>query len=321
MFWGVFMKISVLDKDTVTIGDIDFSVFDSLGEVSFYNASDERKTENKIGNSEAVFLNKTKITKEIVDACPNLKYIGLFATGFNNIDLEYTAKRGITVCNAPDYSTNSVVQHIFALLLEIATSCSEYNRSVKNGDWIKSVKFSYFPYPITELWGKTMGIIGFGSIGKSTANVARALGMNVLINTRTVPQDSEFEFVKKEEIFKKSDVLVLCCPLNKSTELLINEKTLRMMKKTAILINTSRGGVVDEKALCNALNEGIIYKAGLDVLTDEPMNKDCPLINCKNVIITPHTAWASKEARTRLVRIVIENYKSYCNGKPINKVN
>lgn len=315
------MKIVILDRNTVTLGDVDFSSIDALGEITYFDTVEHSKVAHCIGDAEAVVCNKAKITAEIIDKCPNLKYIGLFATGYNNIDIEYAAKNGIVVCNAPGYSRDSVVQHTFALLFQIAGSINQYNQFVKEEKWTLSPLFSCFPFPIIELAGKTMGIIGYGDIGKKVAQVAKALGMNVVISTRTVPSECGFKLLSKEELYTVSDVISINCPLNKETEKMINKDALSHMKKNAILINTSRGGVVDEQALADALNNGDIYAAGLDVLTDEPMRKDCPLIDAKNCIITPHTAWASLEARTRLVELVADNLKGYINNIIINKVN
>ena len=315
------MKITVLDRNTVTLGDIDFSVFDQFGDVTFYDAMDNSLIADCIADAEAVICNKAKITAEIMDKCPNLKYVGLFATGYNNVDTDYATEKGITVCNAPGYSRDSVVQHVFSLLLQIAGSIGKYDDFVKSGNWTLSPLFSCFPFPIIELAGKTMGIIGYGDIGKKVASVAEALGMKVVISTRTKPEGSRYDVLTKDELFAVADVISLNCPLNKETEKLINKRTLSLMKKNAILINTSRGGVIDEYALADALNNGDIFAAGLDVLTEEPMSKDCPLINAKNCIITPHTAWASLEARERLVKLVCENLSAFMEGKTINKVN
>ncbi len=315
------MKLTILDKNTVTIGDIDFSVYDKFGEVRYFDAMEQEKVKQAIGDSDAVILNKAQITKEVIDYCTNLKYVGLFATGYNNVDIDYAKEKGIVVCNAPGYSTDSVVQHTFSLLLNLASSILEYSKSVKKGEWVLSPTFSYFPYPITELSGKTMGIVGFGSIGKKVKDVAKAFGMKVIVFTRTLKEDKDVEFVSKEELFKRADVVSLNCPLNKETEKLVNKDTLSLMKETAILINTSRGGVIDEDALYEALSENKIRGAGLDVLTDEPMNESCKLKDLNNCIITPHTAWASKDARERLVKLTIENLENFLNGNIKNQVN
>ena len=315
------MNIVILDRNTVTIGDIDFTSLDKLGNVKYFDAVKHELVAECIGDADAVICNKAKITAEVMDKCKNLKYIGLFATGYNNIDIEYAAQKGITVCNAPGYSRDSVVQHVFALLFHIAGSIGKYDKFVKDGKWTLSPLFSCFPFPIIELANKTMGIIGYGDIGKKVAQVAKALGMNVVISTRTMPECCEFDILSKEELFSVSDVISINCPLNKETEKMINKDTLALMKSSAILINTSRGGVIDEFALCEALNNDKIFAAGLDVLTDEPMSEDCPLKDAKNCVITPHTAWASADARKRLVELVAENLMAYKNGNIINKVN
>lgn len=315
------MNIVILDRNTVTIGDIDFTSLDKLGNVKYFDAVEHSLVAECIGDADAVICNKAKITAEVMDKCKNLKYIGLFATGYNNIDIEYAAEKGITVCNAPGYSRDSVVQHVFALLFNIAGSIGQYDKFVKEGNWTLSPLFSCFPFPIIELANKTMGVVGYGDIGKKVAQVAKALGMNVVISTRTKPENCEFDVLTKEELFSVADVISINCPLNKETEKMINKDTLALMKKNVILINTSRGGVIDEFALSEALNSGKIFAAGLDVLTDEPMDSECPLKNAKNCIITPHTAWASLEARKRLVELVADNLNSFINGNIKNKVN
>ena len=256
----------------------------------------------------------------MISSLPKLKYIGLTATGYNNVDIEYVREKGITICNVPNYSTVDVAQHVFAFLLHYANKINEYDASVKDGDWLKSKTFCYFDTPIVELYNKTMGIIGFGNIGKKVADIASAFGMKVLVYSRTKKQ-SEYEFCSKEELFKRSDFISLHCPLNEKTSRLINKETLSLMKPTSVLINTSRGGVIDEYALKEALEQGKIKHALLDVLTIEPMNKDCPLIGVKNVTFTPHVAWAPVECRQRLIEIVAQNVKAFIDGNPQNVVN
>ena len=271
--------------------------------------------------SEAIICNKALIDREVVEACPKLKYVGLLATGYNNIDLEACSEKGIVVANAPNYSTNSVAQQTFAFILQLATNIDEYNKSVHDGDWVKSKQFSYFPYPIHEVCGKTLGIYGFGNIGKAVAKIADAFGMKVLITTRTKPVDCNYEIVDKDELFSRADYLTIHSPLNTDTKELVNKKTLSLMKKTAFFINTSRGGVVNEQDLADALNSDMIAGAGLDVLTVEPMVEGNPLLTAKNCIITPHIAWASFEARTRLITLVAENFRAFKQGKTQNVVN
>ena len=314
------MKIELFDRCTLTVGDIDFSAIEALGGVTYHNIVPSQELAAAIGDADIALVNKAVLTDEIFAQCPNLKYVGLFATGFNNIDLEAARRHHITVCNAPGYSTDSVTQHVFALLLQIAGSIGQYDRSVHNGDWVKSLAFSYFPYPITEIKDKTFGIFGFGSIGKSVAKVADAFGMKVIVCTRTKPENCPYELVRKEELFVRSDFLTIHSPLTPQTKELVNKDTLSLMKPTAVLINTARGGVVNEQDLAGALNSGKIAAAGLDVLTVEPMRADNPLLGAKNCVITPHTAWASREARQRLIGLVADNISAFLNGKPVNVV-
>ncbi|HOP10853.1 MAG TPA: D-2-hydroxyacid dehydrogenase [Oscillospiraceae bacterium] len=314
------MKIELFDKCTLTVGDMDFSPIEALGNVTFHDIVPPQDLAKTIGDADIALVNKAVLTEEVFTRCPNLKYVGIFATGYNNIDLEAAKRHGITVCNVPGYSTDSVTQHVFALLLQIAGSIGQYDKSVHNGDWVKSLAFSYFPYPIIEIRDKTFGIFGFGSIGKAVAKVADAFDMKVIICTRTKPENCPYELVSKEELFAHSDFLTIHSPLTPQTKELVNKDTLALMKPTAVLINTARGGVVNEQDLADALNDGKIAAAGLDVLTVEPMKADNPLLKAKNCVITPHTAWASKEARQRLIGMVAGNIKAFMDEKPINVV-
>ncbi|MDE7094238.1 MAG: D-2-hydroxyacid dehydrogenase, partial [Oscillospiraceae bacterium] len=237
------------------------------------------------------------------------------------IDIQSATEKNITVCNAGEYSTYGVVQHTFALLLDLAGNMPKYHNAVKSGEWERSPVFSYFPYPVHELYGKIFGIIGYGSIGKRVAKVAEAFGMQVIINTRTIPENCEYQFVSQEEIFKHADIISIHCPLTEQTENLICQKTLALMKPTAYLINTARGGIVCEQDLANALNQDKLAGAGVDVLTQEPMSPDTPLKSAKNCLITPHIAWSAVETRDRLIKIVVNNLECYLNGKPVNQVN
>lgn len=315
------MEIVVLDRNTVTLEDIDFSPLEKIGGVKYYNVLPKTELPCVLKDAEYVICNKAIFDKELINLCQNLKYIGLFATGFNNVDLKTANERNITVCNAPDYSTESVVQHVFALLLNLAGSIGKYDRFTENGGWIKSPTFSFFQFPITELYGKTLGVIGFGAIGKRVSEIAKAFGMKVIVYTRTVPPKNDFEFVSKEELFKRADFISLNCPLNEGTKEIVNKDTLSLMKKSAYIINTARGGVVNQDDLADALNSGKIAGAALDVLETEPMLESNPLYKAKNCIITPHTAWASKEARQRVVDLAALNLKAYLNGNPQNVVN
>ena len=315
------MKITVLDRCTVTSGDISFAPLEALGEVRFFDVLPPHEVALAIGESEAVIVNKARITDEIMEACPNLRFIGLFATGYNNIDIEAARRRGICVCNVPGYSTDSVTQHTFALILHFAARADDYAASVARGDWANASTFSYLSFPTFELRGKTLGVFGFGTIGRSVAAVALAFGMRVIAYVRRPVQFEGVEFVGLDELLARSDYLTLHCPLTDETRHLICRETIAKMKTGAFLINTARGGVIDEEALCEALNTGKLGGAGIDVLDTEPMRKDHPYLGAKNCYITPHVAWACAEARERLVRLVAENLKGFRDGNVINCVN
>ncbi len=314
------MKITVLDKISFTIGDLDLSPLDNLGNVEYYDVLPPNEVASVLTDTDIAVCNKTVFDKNLIEKCKKLKYIGVTATGYNNVDTAYAKERGITVCNVPDYSTVDVAQHVFAFIFHYANKIYEYDETVKNGDWIKSKTFCYFDRPVMELNGKTMGIIGYGNIGKKVAEIASAIGMKVLVYSRT-KKDSPYTFVSKETLFSESDFVSLHCPLTSETNMLINKDTLSLMKPSAVLINTSRGGVIDEYALKDALELGKIKHALLDVLSVEPMSKDCPLIGVKNITFTPHIAWAPVECRQRLIEIVAQNIKAFISGKPQNVVN
>jgi glycerate dehydrogenase len=317
------MKIVVLDGYAMNSGDLSWENLKKLGEVSIYDRTLESEVVERISDSEIVITNKVIIGKEVFEKCKNIKYVGVTATGYNVVDTNLAKELGVTVTNVPAYSTDSVAQLVFSFILEHCQNVSKYTESVKSGDWVNSKDFSYQKFPIIELAGKSLGIIGFGAIGKKVAEIGNAFGMNVLVNTRSPSKTDEINvnFVSKEEIFKNSDFLTLHCPLNEETDKIVNEKTLNLMKKSAILINTGRGGLVNEKDLANALNLEKIAGAGLDVLSTEPPKEDNPLLNAKNTYITPHVAWASYEARKRLMDVTINNVKSFIDGNPINVVN
>lgn len=315
------MKIVILDRNTVTNEDVSFSEIEALGNVEYFDVLTKEELVSAIGDADVVVCNKAKLDSSIIDKCPKLKFIGLFATGYNNIDTECAKERGIVVCNVPGYSTEAVAQLTFSMILALSGSFCEYTASTRNGGWIKSDTFSYFPFPLRELKAKTLGIFGYGSIGREVAKIGRAFGMKIITYTRTPSKVDDAEVVSLNELFERSDFLSLHAPLTPETEKLINEETLSLMKESAYLINTSRGGAVDEEALAKALNEGKIAGAGLDVLTVEPMVSDNPLRCAKNCLITPHIAWAPIETRTRLITMVAENIKAFADGNPINVVN
>ncbi len=315
------MKIVILDKNTLPNGDLDFSPIESCGDVSYYDMLESSEVVKACSGAQVVVVNKTQMTEEIMSQLPELRYIGLFATGYNNIELEGARKRGIDVVNVPGYSTDSVAQLVFAFILSHATSIANYNISVHNGDWINSPSFAYIPFPIEELAGKTLGIAGFGNLGKKVALIGAAFGMRILIYSRRIYDDCPYEQVGKEKLFRQADYLSLNCPLNEGTENIVCEETLRLMKKNAFLINTARGGCVDSAALKKALDEEWIAGAGIDVLDPEPMSADEPLYTAKNCMITPHIGWASIESRVRLINKVADNIKAWQEGHPVNVVN
>ena len=316
------MKIAVLDWYTVSVsGDITTAALEEFGEVKVISLTKPEETAANIGDADVVLCNKVLITKEVMDACPNLKYVGLFATGYNNVDVAYAAEKGITVCNAGQYSTNAVAQHVFAYILDRYSRIRDYDIAVKNGEWERSPAFSYFPIPTAELAGQTLAIVGYGSIGRRVAEIGAAFGMNIVVSTRTKPQDCPYEVTDVLTAAKKADVITFHCPLTEQTKGLVNSGLLGVMKPTATLINTSRGPVVNEADLAEALNSGRIAAAYVDVLEKEPMSPDTPMKNAKNLTITPHTAWAAYETRRRLVDIVCDNIRAWQSGSPKNKVN
>lgn len=313
------MKLVILDSETVTRNDISLDGITSLGETQVFVYTPNEQVSERIGNADAVICNKCLITEEVFEKCPNLKYVGLFATGYNNVDTEAAKRHGAVVCNVPAYSTNAVAQHTFALILNYYNKISEYADSVGSGEWVNYKLFSYFGIPTYELAGKTIGIIGYGDIGRQVARIAEAFDMKVLTYTRS-PQkvDDGTQTCTLEYLLQNSDVVSLHCPLTKDNERMINSETLKLMKSSAVLVNTARGGLVDEYALAEALDNEAIAAACIDVLAFEPMQEDCPLRNAKNCVITPHVAWAPKETRERLLREVALNFKCWVEGKPRN---
>ena len=315
------IRAVILDADTVTDSDVSLDKISSVLPTVIYGFSADDEIADRISDADVVLTNKCRITKEIFERCPNIKYIGLFATGYNNIDIKEAKARGCVVSNVPGYSTNAVAQHTFALILNRYSGVAAYDQTVKNGDWCYSKLFSYFNIPFFELAGKTIGIVGYGAIGKAVKRIAEAFNMNILVHTRSYPKDdSGIKVVSLEELLKESDIVSLHCPLTDETAGLINKDTLALMKPSAMLVNTSRGGAVVERDLADALNSGKIAAAALDVLDREPMDVNCPLRNAKNCCITPHIAWAPLETRIRLIDMVSDNLKNYLAGHPANNV-
>ncbi len=322
------MKIVVLDGYVLNPGDISWAGFKEIGEVTVYDRSEPETVVERIGDAEVILTNKTVIDRGVIEKCHGLKYIGVNATGYNVVDVAAAREAGIVVTNVPAYGTDAVAQFTFALMLELCNKVGLHSRSVASGDWIRTEDFSYNLAPLIDIKGKTLGIIGFGSIGSRVAQIAMAFGMNVLVNSRTekplpeVPyiSGSRISWADRETVLKEADIITLHCPLFPETERLINRESIAMMKDGAMLINTARGGLIAEQDLADALNSGKLAGAALDVVDKEPMAADNPLISAKNVIITPHIAWASVEARERLMGIAVENLKAYLAGNPCNVV-
>ena len=315
------MKIVVLDGYTENPGDLSWDELGALGELTVYDrtpVTDEDEIIRRIGDAELVYTNKTPITKRVIDACPNMKFISLLATGYNVVDYAYAKEKGIPVTNVPTYSTASVSQFSIALLLEVCHHIGHHSESVHRGDWERSADFCYWDYPLIELNGKTMGIVGYGQIGQATARIARAFGMRVLVYSRHATGE---EFVPLDTLLAQSDVVSLHCPLTEQNAGMIGREALSKMKRGAILINTARGPLVDEAALRDALLSGHLMAAAMDVVSREPILADNPLLGLDNCIITPHIAWACKESRQRLMDIATENVKRFIAGDPVNVVN
>ena len=317
------MKIVNIDGYTVNPGDLSWEPFHQYGDYVVYDRTAPEQIVERAKDADCLIINKSYISSEILDCLPKLKYVGLQSTGTNAIDCKAAKEHGIVVTNIPAYSTNEVAQLVFALILQITNKVSLHNDAVHNGEWCTSPDFCFWKAPLTELNDKTIGIIGFGSIGQRVANIAKAFGMKVLVNT---PHPSpalfpDVKFTSFSDLLANSDIVTCHCPLNEETEGLMNAEAFSAMKQTAIFINTSRGPVVDDAALADALNNNRIAAAGLDVLTKEPPLPDNPLLSAKNCIITPHIAWAATETRARLIEILEENLKAFLAGKPQNVVN
>lgn len=320
------MKIVNLDGYTTNPGDLSWDFLKKYtDDVTVYDRTSEDDVVARAKGADILIINKTVLTCDILQKLsPELRYIGLQSTGYNVVDLKTATELGITVCNIPSYSTNAVAQQVFAFILHFTNQVELHSESVHNGDWCRCPDFCYALSPLAELSGKTIGIIGFGSIGKRVAQIAESFDMQILVHSRSHKDLSAFKNarqVKKDELFSASDFITCHCPLTSETENLINADSLSKMKSSAVLINTSRGPVVDENALANALNTGKIAGAALDVLKNEPADSANPLLNAKNCIITPHIAWAAKETRARLLSILDRNIECYLAGKPQNKVN
>lgn len=318
------MKIVVLDGYTLNPGDLSWADLEKLGDLTVYDRTSADKVLERAKDAEIIFTNKTPLGQDVLANLPALKFIGVLATGYNIIDIDTATKNGIIVTNVPGYSTMSVVQLTFALLLELTLHVQRHSDSVMDGKWARSADFSFWDYPLIELADKTIGIIGFGSIGEKVADVATAFGMNVIGSKRHQTDQSHrknFRWAELPELLAQSDVVSIHTPLSPETKGLIDKDSLAQMKPTAFLLNTSRGPLIVEQDLADALNNGVIAGAGIDVLSSEPPAADNPLFKAKNCLITPHIAWASKEARTRLMAITVDNLTKFIHGNPVNVVN
>ncbi len=314
------MKIVLTDAQTVFDDLVTSAALRELGEVEEHGLLRYEEVAQAVADADVVVCNKTLMDAHTLRLAKNLKYIGLFATGYNNIDIDYCRAHGITVCNAGSYSTNAVAQHAFSLILEHFNNTARYNQYVQDGLWKRSATFSPFVYPLNELAGKTLGIVGLGAIGRAVAKIALAFEMKVVACNRSPREVAGVEQVGFEELLKRSDIVSVHCPLNADSQDMFNRSTFAKMKRTALFVNTARGGVVVEQDLFDALESGTIAAAAIDTLRVEPMEEDCILMRAKNCIITPHIAWAPVETRQRLMRIVTDNIKNFYNGTPTNVV-
>ena len=317
------MKIVTLDGHTLNPGDLSWDELRALGECEIHDRSAAADVPARAAGAEVLLTNKTVLSRELILSLPQLRYIGVLATGYNIVDAEAARERGIPVCNVPGYGTRSVAQMTMALLLELAVRAGHHAQTVRDGRWSQSPDYCYWDFPLVELDGLTMGIVGFGRIGRAVAELAHAFGMKVLAQSRTVPADAPgfVRFVPLETLLRESDVVSLHCPLTPQTQKLINPATLALLKPTAFLLNTSRGPLIDEPALAEALNAGRLAGAGLDVVSTEPPPPGNPLFTARNCIVTPHIAWASRSARARLLQMAVANLRSFLAGAPRNVVN
>ena len=318
------MKIVILDGYTLNPGDLSWDALKELGELVIYDRTPADKVAERAAGAEVIFTNKTPVNEDALNQLPELKFIGVLATGYNIVNTDVAKAKGILVANVPGYGTTSVVQLTFALLLELCLHVQRHSDAVMNGKWSRSADFCFWDFPLIELSGKTMGIIGFGNIGQQVADVATAFGMKIIGNSRTRTDQSHrknFSWADIPELLQEADVVSIHCPLFAETKGLINKESLKLMKSSAFLLNTSRGPIVIDEDLADALNNDVIAGAGIDVLSIEPPPPGNPLFAAKNCIITPHIAWATKEARMRLMDTTVSNLAAFLQGNPVNIVN
>lgn len=318
------MKIVVLDGYTLNPGDLSWDALNQLGDVTIHDRTPHAEIATRCAGADVVLTNKTPLDEATLNQLPQLKYVGVLATGYNIINTEVCKNKGVIVSNVPGYSTPAVAQFVFAFLLELCLHVQKHSDAVMDGKWSRSADFSFWDYPLTELAGKTLGIIGFGTIGKKVADIAAAFDMNVIATSRRQTEQSHrenFKWVSMDELLRQADMVSIHCPLTPETQGLINTENLKKMKPSAFLINTSRGPIINDADLAAALNTGIIAGAGIDVLSTEPPAANNPLFNARNCIITPHIAWAATEARARLMAIVVNNLRAFISNNPVNVVN
>ena len=313
------MKIVILEGNAVNPGDLSWDVFKDFGSVTVYPRTQPEDAVERIGDAEIIFINKFPVTAELLDACPSVKLICVLATGYNVVDCQAAKTRGVTVCNVPAYGTDAVAQFTVSLLLELCHRIGHHSEAVHNGKWAECPDFCFWDTPQMELAGKTFGIIGYGRIGQAVAKIASALGMHILAYTRT-PKEGD-EYVDLDTLLAKSDVISLHCPLTADNTQLINESTIAKMKPGAILLNTARGGLVNEQALADALKSGTLRGAAVDVVSHEPISPDNPLLSAPNCIITPHMAWAPAESRQRILQSTVRSIDAFLEGREVNVVN
>ncbi len=318
------MKIVVLDGYTLNPGDLNWQELKNLGDLTVYDRTPDDEIVSRIGDAEIIYTNKTPLNRATLEQCPNIKFIGVLATGYNVVDVQAAKELGIPVCNVPIYGTTAVAQMVFALLLEVCHHVGDHDMAVKRGDWANSIDFCFYNHPLIELVGKTLGIIGYGRIGQATGELAKAFGMTVLAHDKypkTELEDDKMRYVSLDELYASSDVISLHCPMMESTAGIINKGSIAKMKDGVIIINTSRGGLVVEEDMKEALLSGKVYSFAADVVSTEPINEDNPLLTAPCTLLTPHIAWAPKEARQRLLGTAVENLVAFLNGEPINVVN
>ena len=317
------MKIVILDGYTENPGDLSWEALEQLGELTVYERTPSHLVAERIGGADAAYTNKTPITRETLDACGNLKFIGVLATGYNIVDVAAAKEKGVPVCNIPTYGTSAVAQFAIAMLLDICHHAAHHSDAVHQGRWESCPDWCFWDFPLIELAGKPLGIIGFGRIGQTTGRIAKAMGMNILAFDK-YENDAGREiaaYTDLDTLYASSDVIALHCPLFPDTEGIINKASIAKMKDGVIILNNSRGQLIAEQDLADALNSGKVYAAGLDVVSSEPIKGDNPLLKAKNCLITPHISWAPKESRQRLMDIAVENLRKFIQGEPVNVVN